>query len=128
MNDQTKIIEALAFAAERHKGQIRKGIGKTPYIDHPVAVSKLLSKFGENDPDLIISALLHDVVEDTTKNDNEIKKLSDEILNKFGENVLLTVLEVSDDGVITIDDVAQGKQIIKFDDVLSASTYFDWNK
>ena len=104
MNDQTKIIEAIAFAAERHKHQTRKGAGKVPYINHPVKVAKLLSDFGEDDPDLIISAYLHDVIEDTTKNEQEIKELSDIILEKFGENVLLTVLEVSDDKSLPVDE------------------------
>ena len=85
MDSQTNITEALAFATERHKNQFRKGIGKIPYINHPIAVLKLLSEFGETDIDLLISALLHDVVEDTTKNEQEIEDLSDEEL-KENEN------------------------------------------
>ncbi len=104
MNNQAKIVEAIAFASERHKGQTRKGTGKVPYINHPVKVAQLLSQFGEDDPDLIISAYLHDVIEDTTKNEQEIKELSDIILEKFGENVLLTVLEVSDDKSLPVDE------------------------
>ncbi|MGB5866274.1 MAG: ribosome maturation factor RimP [Arcobacteraceae bacterium] len=38
------------------------------------------------------------------------------------------LLSVSDDGIITINDINSEKQEIKYDDVLSASTYFDWNK
>ena len=51
-----------------------------------------------------ISALLHDVVEDTTKNEQEIKDLSEIILEKFGENVLLTVLEVSDNKSLPVEE------------------------
>ena len=104
MEFQTNITAALAFATERHKNQFRKGIGKIPYINHPIAVLKLLSKFGETDTDLLISALLHDVVEDTTKNEQEIKVLSEIILEKFGENVLLTVLEVSDNKSLAVEE------------------------
>ena len=104
MNNQTKIIKAIAFAAERHKHQIRKGIGKIPYINHPIQVAKLLSDFGEKDNELIISALLHDVIEDTTNNEKEIKEISGLILEKFGEDVLLTVLEVSDDKSLPVDE------------------------
>ncbi|MBU8891541.1 MAG: HD domain-containing protein [Bacteroidales bacterium] len=104
MYDQTKIIDALAFAAHRHKNQTRKGADKIPYINHPVKVAKLLSDFGEDDPDLIISALLHDVVEDTTKNEEEIRETSNIILEKFGENVLLTVLEVSDNKNLPVEE------------------------
>ena len=39
----SKIIEAQNFAALRHKHQIRKGVNKTPYINHPINVAKLLS-------------------------------------------------------------------------------------
>ena len=38
------------------------------------------------------------------------------------------LLDVSDDGVITIEDIESGKKEIKFDEILSASTYYDWNK
>jgi GTP diphosphokinase / guanosine-3',5'-bis(diphosphate) 3'-diphosphatase len=104
MDYQPNISEALTFAAERHKDQSRKGVGNVPYINHPVAVLKLLSKFGEKDTDLLISALLHDVVEDTTKNEQEIKDLSNIILKNFGETVLLTVLEVSDNKSLPVEE------------------------
>ncbi len=104
MQNQTKIIEAFSIAAIRHKNQIRKGVGKVPYINHPIAVAKLLSDVGETDTDLIISSLLHDVIEDTCKNEQEIKELSNEILDKFGENVLLTVLEVSDNKSLPVNE------------------------
>lgn len=98
------IFDAVSFAAERHKKQTRKGLGKIPYINHPIQVAKLLSDFGEEEDELIISALLHDVIEDTTKDDNEIKQLSNIILNKFGEIVLQTVLEVSDNKSLPVEE------------------------
>jgi hypothetical protein len=36
--------------------------------------------------------------------------------------------EVLDDGTIKIDDINNGETIINYDDVLSASTYFEWKK
>jgi len=104
MDSRPNISEALAFATERHKDQLRKGLGNIPYINHPVAVMKLLSKFGESDTDLLISALLHDVIEDTAKNEQEVQDLSDIILEKFGENVLLTVIEVSDNKGLPVEE------------------------
>jgi guanosine-3',5'-bis(diphosphate) 3'-pyrophosphohydrolase len=98
------IIAAVSFAAIRHKNQTRKGLGKIPYINHPIQVAKLLSDFGEENDELIISALLHDVIEDTTKDEKDIKELSNIILNKFGETVLLTVLEVSDDKSLAVEE------------------------
>jgi len=104
MNDHFKLIDALAFAAERHKYQTRKGKGMIPYINHPIRVAKILAEFGETDTDLLISALLHDVIEDTTKNEKEIKVLSEILLKKYGEIVLLVVLEVSDNKALPVDE------------------------
>jgi len=36
------------------------------------------------------------------------------------------LLEASDDGLITINDSDDNKVEIKFDDILSAATYFEW--
>ena len=38
------------------------------------------------------------------------------------------LLEVSDDGLIVIEDLDKNKVEIKFDEILSAATYYDWNK
>jgi ribosome maturation factor RimP len=38
------------------------------------------------------------------------------------------LLEVSDDGLIAIEDLDKNRVDIKFDDILSAATYYDWNK
>lgn len=37
--DLPLVLRALVFAAERHRGQTRKDIAKTPYIRHPVDVA-----------------------------------------------------------------------------------------
>ena len=104
MENLDKIFKALEFAANRHKYQTRKGIGKIPYINHPIRVTKTLIDFDEYDTDLIISAILHDVVEDTAQGEKQIKGLSDIILQMFGENVLLAVLEVTDNKTLSIED------------------------
>jgi ribosome maturation factor RimP len=36
------------------------------------------------------------------------------------------LLDVSEDGIITIEDIDNGEVKIKYDDILAASTYFDW--
>jgi len=38
------------------------------------------------------------------------------------------LLDVTDEGKITLEDIDNGNIEVKFDDILSASTYFDWNK
>ena len=80
MNYSSDISNALSFATERHKNQVRKETGKIPYINHPRTFLKILSKFGETDTDLMISALLHDVVEDTHYTLEDIE-------GEFGETI-----------------------------------------
>jgi guanosine-3',5'-bis(diphosphate) 3'-pyrophosphohydrolase len=98
MNDIAIILKSLEFAALRHKGQLRKGEGGTPYINHPVQVANLLANYaGETDPVLISAAILHDVVEDTVNSPLERDELIDEISEKFGGEILSLTLEVTDD-------------------------------
>ena len=90
-HDLTLILRAAAFAAERHRGQPRKGADASPYINHPLAVADLLAHdCGERDPDILIAALLHDTVEDTKTTLAEIKQA-------FGRAVAGIVGEVTDD-------------------------------
>jgi (p)ppGpp synthase/HD superfamily hydrolase len=57
------IQRAIEFAADAHKDQKRKYSGR-PYIEHPLAVARMVGRFN-HDNDMIIAALLHDTVEDT---------------------------------------------------------------
>ena len=97
MNNWTKVFNALELSAQRHSGQTRKGDKKTPYINHPISVIAVLTSHGEDNPDLLAAAALHDVIEDTANGESEIKEASSLILNNFGKKVLDVVLEVSDD-------------------------------
>lgn len=54
----------LPYARELHKGQIRKGKDKVPYIYHPLLISCHALALGLDDDNLISTALLHDVCED----------------------------------------------------------------
>lgn len=56
---QQQLTEAIISATSHHMNQVNKHNGE-PYILHPLEV---MSKF--RDPDLMIVAVLHDVVEDT---------------------------------------------------------------
>ena len=92
------IFKALDLASTRHKNQHRKGKTKTPYINHPIKVASILvNEGGESDLVLIISAVLHDVVEDTVSNEQEMIELKNQISTEFGNEVLRVVEEVSDD-------------------------------
>jgi GTP pyrophosphokinase len=66
-----QIAQALNHATHAHEGQVRDD--GVPYIIHPIRVARLLIDHGERDPNLIIAALLHDVVEDCADTIEEIE-------------------------------------------------------
>jgi len=61
-SDSGRIRAAYAFGREMHEGQFRQS--GDPYFTHPVAVAALLTE-QRLDDDTIITALLHDTIEDT---------------------------------------------------------------
>lgn len=56
--------KVLPYARELHKGQLRKGKDKVPYIYHPLLISCHALALGLDDDNLVSTALLHDVCED----------------------------------------------------------------
>jgi guanosine-3',5'-bis(diphosphate) 3'-pyrophosphohydrolase len=89
--DMSSILTALHLSAEKHRNQRRKDVESTPYINHPIEVADLLWGLGSvRDISVIVAALLHDIIEDT-------KTEPDEIARQLGETVLSLVLEVTDD-------------------------------
>ncbi len=38
------------------------------------------------------------------------------------------LLSATEEGIIVVDDIDQGEVEVKYDDILSASTFFDWDK
>ena len=73
--------DAYIYASEKHKNQTRKD--GTPYINHPISVAQLVEKYFKDNPKLdkyIITAYLHDTLEDTDATYEEIS-------NKFGEEI-----------------------------------------
>jgi guanosine-3',5'-bis(diphosphate) 3'-pyrophosphohydrolase len=65
------IVEATDFAIKHHEGQFRKS--GDPYIIHPILVAALVSSYG-GDQQMVIAALLHDVIEDTLCEIDEVKQ------------------------------------------------------
>lgn len=83
--DAARLYDAFSYAYEHHEGQLRKS--GEPYIIHPLAVAEIVAEL-ELDPDSIIAALLHDVIEDT--------KATEEVVSqRFGESVALLVVGVT---------------------------------
>lgn len=61
--DAAQIEAAYYFSSEAHRGQYRTS--GEPYISHPLAVAETLANW-HLDPQALIAALLHDVMEDTS--------------------------------------------------------------
>ncbi len=76
-----KIEKALQFASKAHSGQFRKS--GEPYVIHPILVAAIVG-YLTCDETMIVAALLHDVVEDTSYTIEEIER-------EFGKDVALLV-------------------------------------
>jgi (p)ppGpp synthase/HD superfamily hydrolase len=60
------LLEAISFASRAHQGQVRKD-RRTPYASHPFRVCLIVRQvFGFDDPTMLSVAALHDTIEDTT--------------------------------------------------------------
>jgi len=85
------LLEALAFAARKHRDQRRKDPEASPYINHPIALADVLvNEGGVTDVEVLCAALLHDTVEDTATT-------HEELVDAFGSRVARIVAEVTDD-------------------------------
>ncbi len=76
-----KIAEAYAFGKKLHAGQTR--YSGEPYFTHPVAVAAILTE-QQLDDATIITALLHDTIEDTKTSYSEVSA-------RFGDEVAMLV-------------------------------------
>jgi (p)ppGpp synthase/HD superfamily hydrolase len=79
---------ALAYAEEQHAGQLRKADG-APFIVHPIEVASLLYDAGAGD-DVIAAGLLHDTIEKTGTD-------ADELRRRFGLRTAALVAAVTED-------------------------------
>lgn len=86
-----QLLDAVMFAAERHRNQRRKDVEASPYINHPIALAHLLATVGRvDDLDVLRAAVLHDTLEDTATSEAELRE-------RFGDAVADIVMEVTDD-------------------------------
>src|SRR5947209_4735960 len=68
------VLEAIAFAARAHQGQLRKD-RQTPYASHVFRVCLILRHvFGVEDARCLQAAALHDTVEDTTTDHDDLEE------------------------------------------------------
>ncbi len=76
--EKNKVKHALKISEEAHSNQLRKS--GDPFITHPLEVAKILTSI-KLDADSIVAGLLHDTLEDTNLNINDIN-------NNFGTQIV----------------------------------------
>ena len=80
VNPVQSMLRAASFAARKHQGQTRAD-DRTPYFSHVARVTLILTHvFGCEDEEVLTAALLHDTIEDTATDYDEVAEL-------FGERV-----------------------------------------
>src|SRR5439155_8693079 len=84
------LLDAVAFAARAHRSQTRKD-GQTPYVSHVFRVCLIIRHlFDSADSDVLTAAVLHDTIEDTTTD-------FDDLAERFGTTVAGWVATLSKD-------------------------------
>jgi guanosine-3',5'-bis(diphosphate) 3'-pyrophosphohydrolase len=90
------LLDAVAFAARAHRHQLRKD-GQTPYVSHVFRVCLVLRDvFTVTDPRVLTAAVLHDTVEDTTTD-------FDDLAEAFGPEIAGWVATLSKDKRLAAD-------------------------
>ena len=149
-SDLKLLLKALEFSAVKHRNQRRKDIDASPYINHPISLANILCNEAHvTDVQVICGALLHDTVEDTETEPDELE-------SKFGVEIKNIVMEVTDDQDLEkherkqaqIDhaaEISQQAKLVKLADKISnlrdvssnpppnwslqrRQEYFDWAK
>jgi len=102
------IEQAIRAASVLHKDQVRKGSVPYAYTTHLFAVAMMVSDY-TGDEDTIISALLHDTLEDTDYTEKELE-------DDFGGGVRDIVVSITEPPPMSTDKKAiieQKKQYLK---------------
>ena len=89
-----RINHAFAFAAKHHDREVRRGT-RLPYLTQPANVAVILTRYGQ-DEQTVVSGILHDVIEDCVRDGYTRDTLGQRIGDKFGQDVLDTVLAVTE--------------------------------
>jgi len=106
------VVDAIEFAAHEHRGQRRKDAEATPYINHPIALVRILAcEAGIEDPEVLAAAALHDFLEDCCgKKQERLEEGRATLVERFGERVLDYVNALTDDKTLP-KDVRKRSQI-----------------
>ena len=109
--EMSRMRQAFEFAAEAHSEQKRKS--GEPFIMHPIAVASIVARELELGDGPIISAFLHDVVEDTDYTVEDIR-------SRFGDDVAFLVDTVTKRKK---DSYQHSKQIDNYRQILESVHY-----
>ncbi|MAA72027.1 MAG: phosphohydrolase [Bermanella sp.] len=97
MSSHKLLIRSLELASKNHAQQKRKSDG-SPYINHLIEVTALLTDIAEiDDADELSAAILHDILEDT-----DVTR--DELYETCGNRVLELVKALSDDKSLSLEE------------------------
>ena len=92
--DENFLNKAYIYAMRAHGDQ--KRVNGDPYFSHPIEVANILTKLKMDDT-TIVTALLHDTIEDTEVTKADIKKeFGNEVATLVNGVTKLTKLELSD--------------------------------
>ena len=118
MRDFSKMWKATTYAFIKYGDLMRKS-NEIPYIVHPIRVAMILRAAGYSDSkneNLMLAALLHDLLEDTDLTFEDIEQ-------QFGEQVALIVEELSkpvdlkkDEWLQSFGNASKGAKVIKIAD------------
>lgn len=101
----------IRFAIEAHRGQNRKGT-RTPYIVHPLEVALILQQNNAS-REAVYAGMLHDVLEDTDKGEQDIRELFGEDKDKAGK-VTEMVIGVTEPSKLDQKGIKHQKRDVSF--------------
>ena len=90
--DEALINRAYVFSMKAHGGQ--KRASGDPYYSHPIEVAGILTDLRLDD-ETIVTAILHDTIEDTVATPEEVERL-------FGKNVARMVVIKNEPGSLAV--------------------------
>jgi hypothetical protein len=126
MSDLQRLMKGVHFSALKHRQQRRKDTEQTPYINHPISVANRLQLVGVTNVNILLTALLHDTIEDTATTYEEIEK-------EFGVEVANMVKECTDNKSLDkvtrkrlqishAKEISAGARLVKMADKLDNSS------
>lgn len=120
-NTLQSLLRAASFAARKHHGQTRAD-NRTPYFAHVARVTLVLAHaFGVDDEEVLTAALLHDTLEDTATDYDEIAALFGARVADYvvllTKNIMLPKKAREEDYVRRLSDAPEPVMIAKMADL-----------